>query len=881
MHFDFLSFLIGFGLAAVVGVVLYRMRDRIGALRSAAAGQAGATRQFITNSSENRYFNDLLKQLNSYHIAGDVANLTNLYVEPHFLRATEPADPNSEAAPGVLSVIPLVHDMPASYAQYNVETLTVEDLRAGDTHLALLGLPGSGKSTALAIIGLVATGQIAIDEIDMMSDEVFEDELKDLPPEEKDKLIKQRLETQQRAIEHLQQAQSKEAEDTTRVVADFNRLMPILVHLRDIDLRPEAFGVQAAEQGKPATIKTLDPAEPLVKAMQRRVSAITASTLPRMVYNRLAAGTCLLLVDGYDDLSVDDRPEKLLWLQQFMEIYAHNFIIITGPAVGYDALLNLGLTPIFLRAWSELDNERLVQRWEVAWPAIAHTAHRAAPMPDERTIRRVLTNVRGRSPLDLTLKTWAAFAGDEQEIGRHAWYDFYVRHHFDAKLDVKDAKQGRSALEALAAEVLNQRRVPLSRDRLKELMTAALAGEDGKSTINVEDMLNKLINQSGLLVDWPGNTYGFANSLINAFLASETLVNADAATLSAVVANPVWEEALPFAAAKLAMVDSVNQRLGSSTDLLYSSLFSLVPWLGDAPSNAAWRGEVFKRLTAALLAPSQFPTIRERAMAALVSSRDKNVLFILRQALRSTDADVRRLACIGLGGLGETDAIKDLGPMLTDPDAAVQLAAGMALGAIGTEAALETMLGGFVNGEQALRQAVAESLAAVPGEGHAILRDAVSSEDMMVRRAAVFGLARIKAAWALALLYRSLLEDEQWYVRNAAEEAFREAEGLEATGAMRHPEADSLTWLIAWAADKGEGVPTGDNARQVLIRVLQEGDPAARVAAARTLAGLGHVPALKPLYAALKDKDNTVRAAAYEALGSLQTRLGEKFPAIA
>src|SRR5258708_16699850 len=356
-------------------------------------------------------------------------------------------------------------------------------------------------------------------------------------------------------------------------------------------------------------------------------------------------------------------------------------------------------------------------------------------MPDERTIRRVLTNVRGRSPLDLTLKTWAAFAGDEQEIGRHAWYDFYVRHHFDAKLDVKDAKQGRSALEALAAEVLNQRRVPLSRDRLKELMTAALAGEDGKSTINVDDMLNKLINQSGLLVDCPGNTYGFANSLINAFLASETLVNADAATLSAVVANPVWEEALPFAAAKLAMVDSVNQRLASRPDLPYSSLFSLLPWLGDAPSNAAWPGEVFKPLTAPLLAPSQFPTIRERAMAALVSSRDYNVLFILRQALPPTDADVRRLACIGLGGLGETDAIKDLGPMLTDPDASVQLAAGMALGAIGTEAALETMLGGFVNGEQALRQAVAESLAAGTREGDPNLRDAGHLEGIVGRRA--------------------------------------------------------------------------------------------------------------------------------------------------
>lgn len=268
-------------------------------------------------------------------------------------------------------------------------------------------------------------------------------------------------------------------------------------------------------------------------------------------------------------------------------------------------------------------------------------------------------------------------------------------------------------------------------------------------------------------------------------------------------------------------------------------------------------------------------------MAALVGSRDKNVMFILRQALRSTDPDVRRLGCVGMGALGETDAIKDLEPMLKDVSPDVQLSAGMALGAIGTEAALTAMLGGFVEGEQELRQAVAEALAAVPGEGHAVLRDAMTSQEMMLRRAAVFGLARIKAAWAISLLYRALLEDEQWYVRNAAEEAFLEAEGLEATGALRHPDADSLSWLIAWAAAKGEGVPAGPNARQVLVRVLQEGEePVLRAAAAQSLANLGYMPALKPLYGALRDKDEKVRAAVYEALGELQNRIGEKFPAV-
>ncbi len=718
-----------------------------------------------------------------------------------------------------------------------------------------------------------------------MSDEIYADETKDMSEAEKVKFIQQRRETQQRAIDHLQQAAKRDADKTeaAHAIVDFNQLMPILVHLRDIDLHPETYGVQVAQPGadkdakstgKPAKpiIKVLDPAEPLVKAMQRRANPVTASTLPRMVYNRLTAGTCLVLIDGYEDLAPEERIEKLVWLKEFLEVYQHNFLVVTGPAVGYDPLLNVGLTPIYLRAWSDADYSRFVEKWATAWPTIAGTARNPAPAPEERTVNRVLTANRGHLPLDVLFKAWAAFSGDEQDVGRLGWYDFYVRHRVDNP-------EMRPLLDRIAAEILDRQGLPVSRDRIKELATATLTG-DGKPSANLDEAVNKLLNQSRLMIDWPGNSYTFTHPLVSAYLASETLANADSATLNAALANPAWEEAFAFAAAKLPMTEAVTQRLGSAPDLLYSGLFSLAGWLPDGAPNAPWRAEVFKRLTAALLTPNQFPVIRERAMAALVASRDKNILFILRQALRSTDPDVRRLACVGLGALGETDAIKDLGPMLTDETSRVQLAAAMALGAIGTEAALETMVSGLLDGDQPLRQAVAEALAAIPGEGHAILRDGVTSQDIYVRRAAVFGLSRIKAAWALSLLYKALLEDAEWVVRDAAEEAFRQAEGLESEGAIRQPEADMLPWLIAWTAKKGEGVPAGQNARQVLIRVLQEGESPARIAAAQTLANLGHVPALKPLYNALRDKDDEVRAAVYESLGDLQTRVGERFPAV-
>src|SRR5262249_5967086 len=246
--------------------------------------------------------------------------------------------------------------------------------------------------------------------------------------------------------------------------------------------------------------------------------------------------------------------------------------------------------------------------------------------------------------------------------------------------------------------------------------------------------------------------------------------------------NPNWDQAVAFAAAVAPLDVLVTQRLASAPDLMFSGLFSIAPWLIDSPSNATWRAEVFKRLTAALLAPSQYPAIRERAMAAMVSSRDKAILFIFRQAIRSTDANVRRLACVGMGALGDSEAIKDLQTMLVDPDQDVQLAAGLALGAIGTDAALETMVTGLVEGEPNLQQAVAERLAPIPEPGTPTRRWAGQPKDRKGRRAAFFGLAREKKGWALSLLSRPPQKEGRGTVKTPAEQPIKKMEGLEMPG---------------------------------------------------------------------------------------------------
>ena len=60
-----------------------------------------------------------------------------------------------------------------------------------------------------------------------------------------------------------------------------------------------------------------------------------------------------------------------------------------------------------------------------------------------------------------------------------------------------------------------------------------------------------------------------------------------------------------------------------------------------------------------------------------------------------------------------------------------------------------------INAQERLRVAAEHGMrSAIPGEGHHLLHTAITSEDMMVRRASVFGLARVDTPWALTDLYR-------------------------------------------------------------------------------------------------------------------------------
>jgi HEAT repeat protein len=245
--------------------------------------------------------------------------------------------------------------------------------------------------------------------------------------------------------------------------------------------------------------------------------------------------------------------------------------------------------------------------------------------------------------------------------------------------------------------------------------------------------------------------------------------------------------------------------------------------------------------------------------------------YFFKQALQHKDADVRLAGVKGIGRVAEASDLPTLDAALEDEDQRVRKAAVRALATMDNKAAERRLESLLYEADETLRAVAAEAMARTRGqESASMLRELVKSDDMMARRAAIFGLAELGAKDVLVQMVR---EEKQWIVRSAAEVALEMLEEEETiSGVEPQPQIDQAPWLISWAASRGEGLGTGEAARQTLWQVLQEGEVSARLAAAQLLTRVGRPEDVEPLQAALEDPDPDVARVAAEALEEINRR---------
>jgi hypothetical protein len=366
------------------------------------------------------------------------------------------------------------------------------------------------------------------------------------------------------------------------------------------------------------------------------------------------------------------------------------------------------------------------------------------------------------------------------------------------------------------------------------------------------------------MVEFANHQIRFASPVFLAFLAGMRATPEEAASMAQQTAKkldwPVHPLVLQYNAACTESPEWVYSLIEDPVAPLFRNLLLAARWLRDAPANAEWRPHIM-RILVNLLQNETLPFgSRARVVAAFYLSRDPSTAKLLKQLLLSRSAIVRQAALLGCGALGNPQLINDILGMLADPVPAVRYTACLALAAVPGEPALNAVVEILLSGDEEIRQASAEALAQIQPDGHKVLEEAATVEDLLTRRAAVFGLLQINEPWSQKLLEKMAVEDGQWVVRNAAGQALDALQQTTPLLPNSLPKPSESPWLITFASRFGMGLLPGQPATDVLLSVLKSGTIEEQIAS---------------LYYLREQADEGVIRAIYEILYSGQEQLQE------
>ena len=822
---------IGYVLGILSVFLFGRARPLLDQIRENAKTRREEAQVRRTSGLENNHRRLTLRRAQGMHLAAPLFALKDILQEPRLIA------PPVQVEPGVTGIqediisqtLPYMPEWPELAAIYRAPTLELAEAVTGGGNVVIVGAAGSGKTVALAHLASLAAN------------------------------LQVQLESGKDAV-------------------------PFYYHIADLQLPFNS---------------SKDPLTILINTVSERAPVFDLRKIPEFIRQSFSSGSALLLIDGFDEADPQTQTDVTEWLGALMETHPRVRIVTTGTANQLNGLVSLGFHPLALMAWGERRVSGFIQSWGEAWTQnIVETKNEESDILDPAILNEWLgMDNTGLTPFELTLKVWGAYAGDS--LGSRVM-DFIATHLrrvapsgtpvaalellamqvvltsqpiFDPRKArswvkqydvVEDEKIGTGELQSEPLDTTDSQKI-----RIKKSQAGTAKASYG--------LLSKMV-ESGLLMSHPNEKMRFIHPVFNGYLAGQAVGDNESDTT--LLAQPDWDGktlALRYLAAR-GDASAVADILLSDSDLpLHTSTFIVARWLRDAPKNAQWRTKVFASLLSILQAEGQPIALRAQAMAAFVVSGDPGVTTLFRQLLTSRSFEVIPLAALGSGAMRDRKAVPLLEEVLQAPMGAIRRAACLALVAIAMDQSFEAVARALLQGDDELRRAAAQALANNPKDGHETLREGATLADIMVRRAVVHGLARVEEPWAMELLQTMQVEDDQWAVRNLANQYVEEITNRDPRVPRRLSIPSETPWLIEFAGKQGTGIPRGGPATDILVSAYKNGETEERLAAIPYLKQNANEGIVGTLYNGMYGDDPEVREASFLALQEIAAD-GMKLP---
>jgi HEAT repeat protein len=811
------SFWLGFLAGALIWWLLGKLRPLLGDLWHLAIERLRAARQDVMIDTEIRLRNNTILYAQHLHLAAPLFSLDEIFLPARVLAPPPPVEPGVPSPTYDITehILPYLPAWPELGSELGAPSLSLSQALSGGSPIVVIGPAGSGKTVALAHLAI----QVA------------------------------------------------RHDPQTGELANF---IPLLVHAADLSF--------SAEETPEA-----DLLSPVVEALGHYTSTLGQARLAHWLPVGFSSGRILLLLDGLDELPPLQVQERVEYLGKILQAYPKTRVAAAATAEYFDGLVGLGFVPLAIASWRPEQRADFIRQWGSLWTRyIEKPDPETGSQPVDPTLINgwLINEISGLSPFELTLKTWSAYAGDGLGPSPLQAIEAHLR-----RMTARNTAQipnVRMILEHLACQMLVNQQVAVTQKEAETLvkdrgMEAApkeaipvVAAPAGLESVQLSKEPASLprwlpdLKGTGLMETRAGERLAFTHILLAAYLGSFPEIAAQ------LTAQPDWSGktlALGFLATRNSLAPWFSNHWESKQiDPLMRGAFQAARWLRLTPEGMNWRVSLMRSLANLLQDQKSAYSLRACALAALVYSNSSGVQILLRQLLEAKDALGRQLAAVGCGIVRDGKAIPGLTALLKDPSPIVQRAALLGLVAIGSRPALEVVAEALLHGGEEQRRYAAEALANHSEEGHPTLEEATQLDDLLVRRAAVFGLGRIHQDWAVQILEKLQVEDSQWVVKAAAAQKLEESNKPDPRIPRPLPPLTELPWLVSFAGEHGMGVVPGKPAADLVSLALQEGNEEQKLAAIFVLSRLGDSASLPLLFQVFFTSEGEIQNNAFHGL---------------